>query len=320
MSSVNCSICDYSMNHANELMEAISAKGKEIFFPKDSPFVRNATASFMGSVATILSLNPLFVLKVRIQNLDLQSVKLSTVANEISIVQKQRGIGGFWTGTSTALMMSLPNTVVYMTAYEKCKETLIEMQFKDKHVPTYVSGVAGAVARMISVSVVSPFELIRTIQSSGNNNSVLQIAKDVVKANGITGLYRGWVPTLWRDCPFSAIYWYSFESLRSPFQELASKYYYSDKPNSKDGFSPTVTMIAGSTAGTIAAIVTHPFDVVKTKQQLSDGSSKLVVDVLSLIRSGNANMLTRGLGIRLLTVIPACGIVITVYEGLRHIQ
>lgn len=41
------------------------------------------------------------------------------------------------------------------------------------------------------------------------------VLRSLVRNNGITSLWRGLVPTLLRDVPFSAIYWVSYESIKS---------------------------------------------------------------------------------------------------------
>jgi solute carrier family 25 protein 39/40 len=310
MSNDVCPFCDSSYALLYESAASIYDKGKALFLPKENQLVRHATASLVGSVATILTLNPMFVLKVRVQNADRPIISWMTVLEEANEIKKSRGIRGFWSGTSTALMMSIPNTVVYMTAYEKCKSSLSQRVFND-HPPTYVAGISGAIARMISVSVVAPFELVRTMQSSGNSGGFLSIAKAIVQQNGARGLYKGWSSTIMRDCPFSALYWFSFEAIKP----IATKSLRTIA-HSEDSFSPMATFISGSTAGTIAAVITHPFDVLKTKQQLSASTT----GTLSFLRNSSFQILTRGLGLRLLTVIPACGIIITVYEGLKSLN
>jgi solute carrier family 25 protein 39/40 len=287
--------------------------GKNILLPQDYPFMRNVTASIVGSVATILTLNPLFVLKVRVQNMDVSPVSVGNIVNEAVAIRQKRGFLGFWAGATTSLIMSIPNTVVYMTSYEKCREFL-RQQYSHTEPPSYLPAIAGAIARMISVSVVSPFELIRTMQSGGEARTFRAISSDIIRRNGFMGLYKGWVPTIWRDCPFSALYWFSFESSRPHIQRIIE-----NKNSSFQGslkFSPWVNFLSGATAGTLAAVVTQPFDVIKTKQQLNPPGNK--ISTVSILKNADIRTLTSGLSLRLMTVIPACGIVITVYEAIKN--
>lgn len=39
--------------------------------------------------------------------------------------------------------------------------------------------------------------------------------RKMIAREGITGLWKGLAPTLYRDVPFSGIYWASYESIKS---------------------------------------------------------------------------------------------------------
>lgn len=65
---------------------------------------------------------------------------------------------------------------------------------------------------------------------------------DLVRKNGWTSLWKGLVPTLLRDVPFSAIYWVSYETLKSFFSK-------SDRPTFAASF------FYGATAGTVSDFI-----------------------------------------------------------------
>merc|ERR1719265_2708842 len=83
--------------------------------------------------------------------------------------------------------------------------------------------VAGALARCVSASLVSPLELIRTqIQArvvipGSPPPSVAEALKGIFRQEGVTGLWRGLSATLARDVPFSAVYWGGYESMKRAF-------------------------------------------------------------------------------------------------------
>ena len=84
-----------------------------------------------------------------------------------------------------------------------------------------------------------------------------------------------------------------------------------------------MNFLSGCISGCISAVLTHPFDVLKTKQQLSSqsaGGTRGNITLISLLRGGGIAALFSGLSMRLATVIPAGSIMITVYEALKYIK
>jgi hypothetical protein len=100
---------------------------------------------------------------------------------------------------------------------------------------------------------------------------------------GYAGLYGGWSSTILRDCPFSAIYWYVFETIRPKYAQLFSEQGVAvsagsegDRRVKKSGgeFSVFPTFCSGASAGMLAALCTHPYDVIKTQQQMAVMNAK----------------------------------------------
>lgn len=67
---------------------------------------------------------------------------------------KYEGVTALWKGLSPALVMSVPANVIYFVGYEYLRDLI---QPKD-----YAPLLAGALARTIAVSIISPIELFRT--------------------------------------------------------------------------------------------------------------------------------------------------------------
>jgi solute carrier family 25 protein 39/40 len=165
-----------------------------------SSLLRQIFASSAGSIISTLSLNPIAVVKVRLQNLPafaasssgsgVISAEGSPLRSVIRTIIAQGGIGGFWAGTRTGIIMSVPNTVLYMSVYEKLKEVLTE-EPKLKSIRAVTPALAGALARLVSVTIISPLELVRTIQTGGAKESLGTIARSIVQKEGIRGMYRG---------------------------------------------------------------------------------------------------------------------------------
>jgi solute carrier family 25 protein 39/40 len=121
---------------------------------------------------------------------------------------------------------ALPSTVFYFTAYD----TLLH-QFRSKFGDVWIAPtLSGTIARSAVVTLASPVEMLRTkLQSellsfAGLFQQVFiyfmaftELRKAIrvsIKQDGILSMYRGLTATLWRDIPFSAIYWTCYEQFK----------------------------------------------------------------------------------------------------------
>lgn len=246
-----------------------------------SDFQRQFISSAVGSASTSLLLSPLTVVKVRLQNM-VNSTSSVRLVDVIRNIYRTEGIGGFWNGGKTALIQGLPSSIVYLTTYERMKKELssrrnigsASVDSNSTATQVHIPIVAATVARTLAVTCVAPLELIRTIQAGGIEKSITGIVRDVVQQTGVRGLYKGWSSTLMRDVPYSALYWTSFERLKPLYRDLFIRllgpaYSGSSSQSIQTGtILSTTTFLAGATAGGASAIVTHPFDVLKTATQL----------------------------------------------------
>ena len=174
---------------------------------------------------------------------------------------------------------------------------------------------AGITARTFATSLASPLEFLRTnLQSTPADplkprtfSSTLQNTRLLVKTDGIKALYRGLGPTLWRDVPFSGIYWAGYETLKKIFIRTT------DLP------VPVVAFASGAISGMTSALLTHPFDVTKTRRQAmmlsrNRASISTFSFIKDLIKGEGVAALFAGLTPRLAKIAPACGIMIASYE------
>jgi hypothetical protein len=85
--------------------------------------LRSIIASSAGSIITTLTLNPINVMKVYFQSTH-QADRSLSLGKGVQLLFRRNGLKAFWAGTSTGLIMSVPNTVSYMASYEAIKESL----------------------------------------------------------------------------------------------------------------------------------------------------------------------------------------------------
>ena len=233
---------------------------------------------------------------------------------------RMEGVRSLWSGLQPTLIMSIPSTVLYLTVYEASRDRLARHSLcATADGADYSPLAAGGGARMVSSAVVSPLELIRTrmqATSGAARDGLIAGARAAVAAEGVAGLWRGLAPTLWRDVPFSGLYWAGFESFR---RALTPTWYRTAEDPS---LSALRSAVAGLGAGALAALLTTPADVAKTRLQVAaydvPGSSvprsSTAALLASIARTEGPASLFAGAGPRLLKVAPACAIMIGSYE------
>ncbi|KAJ7631019.1 mitochondrial carrier domain-containing protein [Roridomyces roridus] len=231
-------------------------------------------------------------------------------------VLRAEGVRGLWKGLGTTLVIGVPSATSYMLTYDHLLNVVLPPLLPAAVVPLS----AGILARSTITSIVSPLELIRTnLQSTPasplNPNTLSSVLTDIralVRKQGARVLWRGLGPTLWRDVPFSGLYWAGYETTKKFFAR-----------NGKSG--AWVAFFCGAFSGTSAALVTNPFDVLKTRRQamiMSSSSSTTTSSLPVLLRivrtEGASSVLFAGLLPRVVKTAPACGIMIACYEGVAR--
>ncbi|KAI9924918.1 hypothetical protein ASPWEDRAFT_118310 [Aspergillus wentii DTO 134E9] len=268
-------------------------------------------------------------------------------------IARNEGILSLWRGLSPTLMMGIPGNIIYFSGYDWLRSddrSPIKQAVPDAYTPL----IAGSVARITAASAISPIEMFRTrLQATSGTGAdhfkkTLEGLYEMTQVRGYSSLWRGLTLTMWRDVPFSGLYWWLYEKVKTEFIETRKQAEahilphgpsYTEQRQSQGLETVTFmdSFIAGATSGSIAALVTTPFDVGKTRQQVfrhvgddrPDPTSikntfprppvppeqrSLPQFLLHIFREEGMAGLFRGWVARCLKVAPACAIMISTYE------
>lgn len=163
-------------------------------------------------------------------------------------ISRHEGAKTLWSGLGPTLVLAIPATVIYFVFYEQLRVRMKDQYFRQfpgesvgpkgkevypettttncvpfsftdhskDHPPFFIPLLAGMAARITSVTVVNPMELVRTKMQSQRMSyfEVRNALHSVVQHEGYRGLWRGLGSTLCRDVPFSGIYWTTYEALK----------------------------------------------------------------------------------------------------------
>lgn len=259
-------------------------------------------------------------------------------------IARNEGFLTLWRGLSPTLMMGIPANIIYFAGYDWLRtdeRSPIQQNFPGAYAPF----VAGSIARTAAATATSPIEMFRTrLQATpgtgaGHFKATLEGLYQMTQVNGYTSLWRGLSLTMWRDVPFSGLYWWGYEEVKKGLVTARHNAPHIPGSISDSSYSASAfldSFIAGATSGSVAALVTTPFDVGKTRQQVyrhmddqalqaaqraSPSPSIFIPEQLSLPRfllhifqeEGFAGLF-RGWAARCLKVAPACAIMISTYE------
>ncbi|KAF2200950.1 mitochondrial carrier protein-like protein [Delitschia confertaspora ATCC 74209] len=272
-------------------------------------------------------------------------------------IAQHEGPSTLWRGLSPTLVMAVPSNVIYFAGYDWLR-TAPQSPFKTTIPDAYVPLIAGATARILAAGAVSPIEMFRTrIQAAshtataaGHFRETWDGLREMVATQGVRSLWRGLTLTLWRDAPFSAIYWWGYETGRNVLVDIRGRAEARNEglefrmgrgeerirrrsqSRSREDHTSTLidSFIAGAASGAVAALITTPFDVGKTRQQVVRHTSDATThQTFKVVRPEDKSMprfllhifqeqglpgLFKGWAARCLKVAPACAIMISSYE------
>ena len=249
-------------------------------------------------------------------------------------IARNEGVWTLWRGLSPTLVMSIPANVIYFAGYDWLR-TSPRSPIAGKVSDAYAPLAAGSIARVVAAAAVGPIEMLRTrMQASQSAESGILRAtvvglKEMVSTEGYQSLWRGLTLTLWRDVPFSALYWWGYEFGRGRLNDIRRQKTAPSGSNVQLSSSQLLfdSFLAGATSGAIASLVTTPFDVGKTRQQtvinsnLSAEQRRNLPEGRTMPRflwhiycTEGPSGLFKGWAARGLKVAPACAIMISSYE------
>lgn len=196
-------------------------------------------------------------------------------------IARLEGPRGLYRGVEVSLVMAVPSTVLYYSLYD---DFLLRMENAGAG-SVFAPVTAGAISRVLATICMAPLELVRTrvqaqrvatareearaARSRLSNFPMVSVARGVstvVREEGVLALWRGVGTTMWRDVPFSMVYWLGYENLKSGFG--CDRRGTEDKQRSSADFLLR-SFAAGAVSGVVSSLLTHPFDVVKTQRQVA---------------------------------------------------
>jgi len=165
--------------------------------------------------------------------------------------------------------------------------------------PVISSFLSGSFSGTCNTILLQPLELIKTRIQNSPKSTIPEEFRQVVRSNGIWGLWHGVTPSLWRTVPGMGIYFACIETLTS----LVS--------NNSEPLSSFQSSVVGTASRIIAGTLLLPFTVIKTRWEAGcekySGKGMLGTVNLILTKEGKSGLVA-GLVPTLLRDAPYSGI------------
>jgi len=267
-----------------------------------------------GSVSSCV-LHPLDLIKIRLSVSDGSSArpKYNNILHLTKSVLKQRGIRGMYSGVTPSVVGAGLSWGFYFFFYYNIKSYLTGHD-KEKQLSTFDSLACGCLSGSMTLVMTNPIWIAKTrmclmyeTSSTVQYRGILHTISQLIKENGVRGLYKGMVPGL-LGTSHGAIQFLVYERLKHWNRKRKNM-----KPDDKIGTFDVLSMSA--TSKLIAASSTYPYQVVRSRLQDQHRSYNGVFDVIkSTWKNESWRGFYKGLGPSLMRVIPACCITFYTYE------
>ncbi|KAL8251187.1 hypothetical protein R6Q59_034880 [Mikania micrantha] len=277
-----------------------------------------------------VALYPISVVKTRIQVATKDSVEKSAYA-VIRGLLKTEGVPGLYRGFATVITGAIPVRIVLLSTLETTKVAAFKMvepfNLSDPAKAAIANGIAGLTSALLAqvvfvpIDVISQRLMVQGYSGHASYNGGLDVARKILKQDGIRGLYRGFGLSVMTYSPSSAVWWASYGSSQRVIWNLLGH------GNDSVGSIPsqgTIVLVQGAGgifAGAAASIVTTPLDTIKTRLQVmkhEKGPSTRQV-IKALMAEDGLKGFYRGIGPRFFSSSAWGTSMILAYEYLKRI-
>ena len=254
-----------------------------------------------GAIArgcSIFLLYPLDTIKTRLQ----MSPSLRDALPSMTSLSLFNGVLGSLAG-------QIPYGMLTFGSYEVYKTNLISALPNVPHTALYM--LAAILGDLSGSFWLCPSEMLKQSLQGGLYANIFDATSSVLKTQGIGGFYRGFLSQIMRDVPFRAVQMPSYEVVK----QLYSQHFATDEEGCTRPLRPVENMLVGAIAGSFAAALTTPLDVIKTRymtEKLGGSFWKIGWNILE--KEGIGGIFS-GLGPRVVYVGPSCGIFFLIYEA-----
>lgn len=210
------------------------------------------------------------------------------------------GFSGIYKGVGSAVVGSAPGAALFFVTYDYTKSLLAAHSTSNAPSSSPVHHMlAASLGEIAACAVRVPTEVIKQRAQALQHPSSLSALSHVLSQRatiGVVGvwreMYRGWGVTIMREVPFTVIQFPMWEGLKA----------WRRRETGGDTVAAWESGVMGSLAGAVAAAVTTPLDVLKTRMMLAREKVGLAQMGRMVVRESGWAGLMGGIGPRVVWI------------------
>ncbi|GAA5993648.1 hypothetical protein JCM5350_003045 [Sporobolomyces pararoseus] len=224
----------------------------------------------------------------------------------------RQGISGFYSGVGALVAGNSLKAGVRFLSYDKFKRMLVDSEGKLSGPRSLLAGLGAGMCE--AIFAVTPSETIKTKliddakSATPKYRGLIHGTVEIVKSEGIAGIYRGLGPVAARQGANSAVRFTTYGTLKS---------FVSGNARPGEQLPAGITFGIGAIAGVVTVYATMPLDVIKTRMQSLEARTSYRNSfhcAARIFSEEGVFRFWRGATPRLARLVLSGGIVFTVYE------
>ncbi|CAD6187919.1 unnamed protein product [Caenorhabditis auriculariae] len=172
--------------------------------------------AFSGSLAAVFAaavLCPTELVKCRLQAAREMKQKC-TPASVCRDMYREKGLRGFFVGMTPTLAREVPGYFCFFGAYETCRYLLASEDQSKEEIGLFKTALSGSVGGMALWTSIFPADVVKSRMQVSGGGSFGRIIVEIVRNEGLRGLYKGLLPTNIRTCFASGCLFVAYEESR----------------------------------------------------------------------------------------------------------
>lgn len=149
-----------------------------------------------------------------------------SVIDAISQMRKSEGITSLWRGSSLTVNRAMLVTASQLASYDQIKESILDNNLMKDGLGTHVT--ASFAAGFVASVVTNPVDVIKTrvmnmkveAGHAPPYSGAIDCAMKTVRSEGVMALYKGFIPTISRQGPFTVVLFVTLEQVRKLLKDF----------------------------------------------------------------------------------------------------